>query len=168
MCFIFSHASSTKQQILNGSRVESLLLRANFQAKIHETNVVPSRHLLRTVSRLSRIPLSLAGPLGLPASLVAPRYIISRPAMTEPVALALSSLSLPAAPSANYPTTRLEKFKEFYSILKHRDHVKPATWQQRSSALTVKPLDLANSDLHANDMPGRSEKRDVPRRSLRN
>jgi len=79
-------------------------------------DIVPSRHLLSTASRFSKISLSFAGPLGLLASLV-PRYIISRPVLTELLALPFSS-------------SRLLLSAKFYprdsqnSIPKYTDYVK--------------------------------------------
>lgn len=59
--------------------------------RILRANVLPSRHLLSTASRFSRMPLSFAGPLGLFISFP-PRYIIPRPARAKFPVLLSSSL----------------------------------------------------------------------------
>lgn len=93
-CFVIGPAGKTVLQFCE-SLMQSFMGRwltvCKTRIKVSRGNVLPSRHLLRIVSRLSRIPLSFAGPFGLLVSL-APRYIISRPPLAEP-----SAFSFPTA-----------------------------------------------------------------------
>lgn len=82
-------------------------------------DIVPSRHLLSTASRFSKISLSFAGPLGLLASLV-PRYIISCPELAELLAFPL--------PSSKALSTAISEVRcprdSRNSIPRHSDYVK--------------------------------------------
>lgn len=78
----FAHLIETRNDSTLPIAKELIIRTQNSKKKILRANILPSRHLLSTASRFSRMPLSFAGPLGLLVSFP-PRYIISRPALAK-------------------------------------------------------------------------------------